>query len=70
MKLSDTEQNVLTELEKSPHSGITKAEMAQKWITFNLGDIIMKLRRKGKDISTDMRINAVTGSRFAVYLLK
>jgi len=70
MKLSKKEKAVLCELEKSPRSGITKAEMANKRITHNLGDIIMKLRRKRFNIMTNMRKNLVTGSFFAVYILE
>ena len=70
MELTDVELTVFKQLKRYPISGITKAEMARKGITFNLGDIIMKLRRKGADIKTEMKVNLVSLKRFAVYRLQ
>jgi len=70
MILTTVELAVFNELARSPKSGITKAEIAHKNITYNLGDIIMKLRRKGADITTEMKINAISFKRFAVYRMK
>jgi len=70
MKLSDTEQAVFDELERYPYHGITKSYIADLKISYNLGDLIMKLRRKGADITTEMKLNPLTRKNYAVYRMK
>lgn len=70
MELTDVELTVFKELKKAPKSSITKAKMSDKRITHNLGDIVMKLRRKGANIRTEMKVNLVSLKRFAVYRLQ
>ena len=49
---------------------LTKFLAFEKFLMTNLGDTVLSLRNQGFAITTEMKRNESTGSRFAIYRIR
>lgn len=58
---------VLAQLKRAPKKGVTSLEAFDKWKVTRLSSIIYNLKKRGYDITTEIRYEK--GVRYAVYRL-